>query len=91
MDLRPYSGMKVNLLFANCNGPQNGHPDNMYNTWSYVDGIEIYDPSRVYAPAVSQQSLAGAAASSTESSVEAQGAVPATQPVAEPEDTDPLR
>ena len=55
-NLKDYAGLKVNLLFANCNGPQNGNPDNMYNTWSYVDSVEIYDSSWLHLPLLSRSS-----------------------------------
>ncbi|MGE5603442.1 MAG: hypothetical protein ACM30E_10340, partial [Nitrososphaerales archaeon] len=50
LNLTAFAGQSGVLSFSNCNGPQNGQPDNLFNTWSYVDSIEIYDRSAMYLP-----------------------------------------
>ncbi len=82
LDLKPYAGMSVQLNFTNCNGPQNGQPDNLLNTWSYVDAIEIYDSSGLHLPLLSQGNATKAAAETTAADV--------ASPTG-PEDAEPLR
>jgi hypothetical protein len=47
LDLRPYAGLTVQLVFANYN-----RNDNRYNTWSFVDDIQVPESQRCYLPAV---------------------------------------
>lgn len=66
LDLEKYAGKHGELVFANCNGPQNGRPDNKYNTWSYVDSIQIIDRSTLFLATVRQAGGAAAAAADAE-------------------------
>ena len=87
-NLKDYAGQKVNLVFANCNGPQNGNPDNMYNTWSYVDSVEIYDNSWLYLPLVRR---ASPGASSAAAAAEATPAAPDEATPTQQGEVDPAR
>ncbi len=58
LDLKPYAGRTVTLSIANWN-----RNDNLLNTWSFVDQIQIRDPLRIYLPLMRQEGLAAAAAS----------------------------
>ena len=75
LDLRAYAGRNGQLHFTNCNGPQNGQPDNLLNTWSYVDGVEIYDGNFVYVPMLESASPASPSAPAASEGV-ADGSVP---------------
>lgn len=54
IDLRPYAGQTVTLSIANWN-----RNDNLLNTWSFVDQIQIRDPLYSYLPLM--QAWGGAA------------------------------
>ncbi len=50
IDLRPYAGQTVQLVFANYN-----RYDNLFNTWSYLDDVQVRDwfgSYRTYLPAI---------------------------------------
>lgn len=63
-DLRAYAGWSGVLTIANCNGPEKA-PDNLFNTWSYVDNVQIVEDHALYLPLVSQETSTGAAAGET--------------------------
>jgi hypothetical protein len=58
IDLRPYAGRTVTLSIANWN-----RNDNLLNTWSYVDEIQIRDLLRSYLPLTQGGGGVGVAAS----------------------------
>ncbi len=66
LDLSPYAGQTVQLVFAN----HNRH-DNLFNTWSYVDEVQVRDWPYSYVGYVPMSVGGGAPAS------RAAGAVPA--------------
>ena len=85
LDLKEYAGRTLQLSFANCNGPQAPKsPDNMLNTWSYVDGIQIYDRNPMYLPVITQAAPAGEAAGSPDPATAEETTVPGTPVEAEP-------
>lgn len=67
IDLSPYAGQTVQLTFANYN-----RHDNLFNTWSYVDDIQVRDwpySHRIYLPVIlgdAQGAAAAAAAAAPE-------------------------
>ena len=62
LDLKAYAGRTVQLSFANCNGPLSSEGDNMLNTWSFVDGVQVYEPIPVYLPGIKRAAQAGVSA-----------------------------
>ena len=91
VDLKPYAGRSGRLSFANCNGPQNGRADNMLNTWSYVDSIEIYDSSWLYLPLLAKDNGTGAAGVDQVGQAEASEPAAAEDAGALPATAEPLR
>lgn len=86
VDLEAYAGTTGVLSFANCNGPQNGRPDNLLNTWSFVDSVEIIDRASLYLPLLTLDGgEAGAAAAPTT------GSETETPPPDLPTDKEPIR
>ena len=74
LDLRPYAGRTVNLTFANHN-----REDNLFNTWSFVDVIQVRDwpyAERRYLPLVAIKPAASAAAATEEPFAAAAESVP---------------
>ena len=57
IDLSPYAGQTVQISFANWN-----RHDNLFNTWSFVDGIQIRDRVNTYLPFI-QRNADGSGAS----------------------------
>ncbi len=47
IDLSPYAGQTVQISFASWN-----RHDNLFNTWSFVDGIQIRDRVDTYIPSI---------------------------------------
>jgi hypothetical protein len=90
LDLAAHAGWSGWLSFSNCNGPQNGQPDNLLNTWSYVDSIEIYDSHRQYVPLLLKGGSAGPATLDQMSSQQHAEPAAAT-PDAPAGDADPIR
>ena len=82
LDLRPYAGQTVQLVFANWN-----RVDNLFNTWSYLDDIQVLDGAlySVYLPLLTGGGGGAASAASrpVESAAPAVQA-PAVQAPAEP-------
>ena len=59
IDLSPYAGQTVQLVLANYN-----RYDNLFNTWSYADDIQVrdwYGSYRTYLPALSNYTQEAAA------------------------------
>ncbi|MCX6031067.1 MAG: hypothetical protein NT169_17440 [Chloroflexi bacterium] len=69
LDLRPYAGRTVNLTFTNYN-----REDNLFNTWSFVDAIQVQDwpyGERRYLPLVASKAAESVAVSTAIESVAA--------------------
>ena len=73
IDLRPYAGQTLQLVFAN-----EMRIDHKYNTWSYVDEVRIIDRNRLYIPLI--RSSAGVTAAASEPVEMAQPPEPAGLP-----------
>jgi hypothetical protein len=84
IDLRPYAGRTVTLSFANWN-----RNDNLLNTWSFVDRIQIRDPLRSYLPLA--QGAGAAATAAFEAPAGEQPAVPAAESAEEPAGPESIR
>jgi hypothetical protein len=62
LDLRPYASQTVQLEFSNWN-----REDNLFNTWSFVDGIQVQDwpyNERRYLPIITRSGSQTAAGQS---------------------------
>jgi hypothetical protein len=69
IDLRPYAGRTVTLSIANWN-----RHDNLLNTWSFVDQIQIRDILYTYLPVAQSWGLPSAAAAADEDAALTAGA-----------------
>ncbi|PKO23437.1 MAG: hypothetical protein CVU38_04065 [Chloroflexi bacterium HGW-Chloroflexi-1] len=70
LDLTPYAGRTVQLVFANYN-----REDNLFNTWSFVDGIQVQDwpyNQRRHLPLVTGGQGAAAAAAAAATAIQPQ-------------------
>ena len=80
-DLGPYAGQTVQLAFANHN-----REDNLFNTWSFVDNIQVQDwpyNQRVYLPLTVGGGAGASAAQTTPADAN-------EKPAASPEEQKPL-
>lgn len=64
-DLSAYAGQTVQLVLANWN-----RYDNLLNTWSFVDGIQIRDRVNTYVPMILQDAQGGAGSATAAGVVE---------------------
>jgi hypothetical protein len=78
IDMRPYAGQTVQLSFSSYN-----RVDNLFNTWSFVDAIQLQDypfQRRSALPDLHRQKAAAAAEAMVDESVAAAPALPSSQP-----------
>ena len=82
LDLAPYAGQTVQLVFANYN-----REDNLFNTWSFVDSIQVQDwpyNQRRHMPLVTGGKGAAAGASAASATAGAPAAATPTDSASQP-------